>query len=116
MNINWDAELYRKKFFFVPEYGEAVLGLLNLKKGDRVIDLGCGNGSLTQKLAAMGADVLGINESAEMIALAKKTHPNLPFERADALEFSANPPADAVFSNAVFHWIDAKDHPCYSRA
>lgn len=111
MNINWDAELYRKKFFFVPEYGEAVLGLLNLKKGDRVIDLGCGNGSLTQKLADMGADVLGIDASAEMIVLAKKTHPNLPFERADALEFSANPPVDAVFSNAVFHWIDAKDHP-----
>lgn len=61
MNINWDAELYRKKFFFVPEYGEGVLGLLSLKKGDRIIDLGCGNGSLTQKLADMGADVLGID-------------------------------------------------------
>lgn len=111
MNINWDTELYRKKFFFVPEYGEAVLELLNLKKDDRVIDLGCSTGPLTQKLADMGADVLGIDASAEMIALAKKTYPNLPFERADALEFSANPPADAVFSNAVFHWIDAKDHP-----
>lgn len=111
MNINWDAALYRKNFSFVPEYGKAVLELLSLKEGDRVIDLGCGDGSLTQKLADMGADVLGIDASAEMIALAKKTHPNLPFERADALEFSANPPADAVFSNAVFHWIDAKDHP-----
>ena len=56
--------------------------LLSLKEGDRVIDLGCGDGSLTQKLADMGADVLGIDASAEMIALAKKTHPNLPFFKA----------------------------------
>lgn len=111
MNINWDAELYRKNFSFVSECGEAVLTLLNVKKGDRVIDLGCGNGALAQKLADMGADVLGIDASAEMIAIAKSEHPNLAFEKADALGFSADPPADAVFSNAVFHWIDAKDHP-----
>ena len=54
MNIFWDAEKYKKDFSFVPQYGEAVMDLLDAAPGSRVVDLGCGNGALTEQLAACG--------------------------------------------------------------
>lgn len=59
MNIFWDAEKYKKDFSFVPQYGEAVMDLLDAAPGFRVVDLGCGNGALTEQLAACGYDVTG---------------------------------------------------------
>lgn len=50
-NINWNANDYKNGFSFVPEYGESVINLITKDKGSRVIDLGCGNGMLTDKLA-----------------------------------------------------------------
>lgn len=50
-NINWNANDYKNGFSFVPEYGESVINLITKEKGSRVIDLGCGNGMLTDKLA-----------------------------------------------------------------
>lgn len=58
-----------------------------------------------------GARVVGIDSSAEMLAVAHERHPNLEFRQADALSFTVNEPVDAVFSNAVFHWIDEADQP-----
>ena len=107
MNISWDAQGYKERFSFVHQYGEDVLGLLTAKPGARVVDLGCGNGALTAKLAKLGYDVTGVDASPEMIALAREGHPELAFECEDALRFSLEQPADAIFSNAVFHWIDA---------
>lgn len=111
MNIVWDAEKYKKDFMFVPHYGAAVLDLLYVEKGSRVVDLGCGSGALTQELAARGYDVVGIDPSPEMLALAKQSHPELCFQSGSALDFSLPSPADAIFSNAVLHWIDADQQP-----
>lgn len=106
MNITWDAKGYQDQFQFVPQYGESVLSLLDAPEGSFVVDLGCGNGALTRKLAEKGYRVLGIDASSEMLAAARADNPGLPFCEGDAVTFSLQRPADAIFSNAVFHWID----------
>lgn len=65
MNIKWNADKYEKGFSFVHRYGEAVLDMVDLPEGSRMIDLGCGNGALTAKLAEKGYDVIGIDDSAD---------------------------------------------------
>lgn len=109
MNITWDADGYKERFSFVPRYGEDVMNLLTVKEGSRVIDLGCGNGVLSRALSEKGYAVTGVDASESMIALARKTYPQLQFLVSDAMEFQLEEKADAVFSNAVFHWIDGKN-------
>ena len=109
MNIQWDEKKYADDFNFVPQYGEAVLDLITLPKGSFAVDLGCGNGALTAKLAERGYDVLGIDDSAEMLELAVQQHPDIAFRKDNALTFRLNQPADIIFSNAVFHWINAEN-------
>lgn len=108
-NISWDAADYKENFSFVPAYGEAVVSLITKQPGSRVIDLGCGNGSLTDKIAHRGYLVTGIDDSEEMLRLAQKEHPGLNFIRGNAVTFHLKEQADVIFSNAVFHWIDEKD-------
>lgn len=108
MNIEWDAKGYDKNFGFVPGYGAAVADLLEAVPGASCLDLGCGNGTLTAELAARGLDVTGMDASPQMLALARANHPDLRFVEGDATSFSLERPVDAVFSNAVLHWIDAK--------
>lgn len=107
MNIYWDAEKYKQNFGFVPDYGEAVLDLLDAAPEARVVDLGCGNGALTRQLADRGYRVLGVDASPEQLALARQAYPDLTFQEGNALDFALEEPADAIFSNAVLHWIDA---------
>ncbi|MCI9141099.1 MAG: methyltransferase domain-containing protein [Lachnospiraceae bacterium] len=109
MNITWNAQNYQDNFCFVSQYGEGVMELLTIPEGSRVIDLGCGNGTLTEKLAERGYTVTGIDASKDMLALAQKEHPDLTFIQGDALSFTLEEKADAIFSNAVFHWIDEKN-------
>lgn len=109
MNINWDAEAYKNGFSFVPSYGEDVLRLLTVKPGSDVIDLGCGTGSLTAKLKEQGYHVTGVDASDEMLAAARSAYPDIPFLKGDATTLKLEHPVDAIFSNAVMHWIDAKE-------
>ena len=106
MNIQWDAEKYRDDFSFVHQYGEDVLNLIKSKPGAFVVDLGCGNGALSSKLAESGYRVIGIDASEEMLKTAKALHPEITFQRGDACSFQLKEKADVIFSNAVFHWID----------
>lgn len=71
-----------------------------------MVDLGCGNGTLTKQLADKGYSVLGIDASEEMLSLARSEYPQLDFQCEDATTFKPEEKVDAVFSNAVFHWID----------
>lgn len=73
-----------------------------------MIDIGCGSGALTDKLSKMGFRTLGVDASADMLELAAKNYPELNFVQGDACSFLPEEPADAVFSNAVFHWIDGQ--------
>src|SRR3569623_1358851 len=101
----WDAGLYDERHSFVWRYGAGVIDLLDPQPGERILDLGCGTGHLTAQIAARGAEVLGIDASPEMIAQARQGHPQLSFETADATSFGVAEPFDAVFSNAVLHWV-----------
>lgn len=105
----WDAALYDQKHSFVFEYGKDIVALLAPQAAERILDLGCGTGHLTQQIAGAGAQVTGIDASASMIATAKQTYPALNFAVAEATQFSYAEPFDAVFSNAVLHWIPDAD-------
>lgn len=106
MNITWDAGNYRSNFAFVHTYGKDVLELIDAAKGALVVDLGCGNGELTHELKKSGFKVLGLDASREMLAIAREAYPELDFVEGNGLDFTLADKADAIFSNAVFHWID----------
>lgn len=101
----WDASAYDSKHGFVWQMGTGVLELLSPRPGERILDLGCGTGHLTRKIAEAGAEVVGIDNSEAMIEQARKNFPELRFEIADGTDFRFDEPFDAVFSNAAIHWM-----------
>ena len=115
MNITWDALKYENQFSFVPAYGNALLDLIEFRQGMSCLDLGCGNGILTAKLADMGFTVTGLDASPELLKLAEGHNPGCRFLCADAADFELPEPVDVVFSNAVLHWIDKERHPAVLR-
>ena len=112
---DWQASAYDQHCGFVSAYGEGVLEWLDPQSGERILDVGCGTGHLTAEIAGRAGEAVGIDQSAEMIAEARREHPDPTFESVDAraLEtagFDANESFDAVFSNAALHWIPDADH------
>ncbi len=105
----WDANRYDAHYSFVWERGRGVLELLAPQAGERILDLGCGTGHLAAQIAEMGARVVGIDSSAEMIAEARRKYPQVEFDAGDARSFRFEHPFDAVFSNAVLHWVREAD-------
>lgn len=104
-NQAWNASLYDSHIGFVSEYGKSVLELLNVREGEKVLDIGCGTGDLCAELAKRGALPYGIDASADMIARANEKYPALAFETADAHTYRSDIRYDAVFSNAALHWM-----------
>ena len=101
----WNAGLYDDKFSFIWEYGSNLIDLLDPQPGERILDLGCGTGHLTHVIAQRGGDVVGTDHSAEMIEQARVNYPEIRFAVEDASNFSVDEPFDAIFSNAVLHWV-----------
>jgi len=101
----WDAANYQNKHSFVWLYGADLLELLAPQPGERILDVGCGTGQLTAQIARSGANVVGLDNSAEMLAEARGNFPDLPFVLGDAAAFDFPDPFDAVFSNAALHWV-----------
>ena len=101
----WDPRLYDNQHAFVWHHGESVLELLHPKPGERILDIGCGTGHLTARIAESGAEVIGLDSSAEMLQQARSAHPHLQFVLGDARDFTFPQPFDAIFSNAALHWI-----------
>ncbi|MFL5006468.1 MAG: class I SAM-dependent methyltransferase [Microvirga sp.] len=103
----WDAGDYARVGGFVAELGQAALDLLDPQPEERILDIGCGEGTLTKKILERGADVLGIDNSPEMVeaALAKGVDA-VVLDVAD-MRFQAD--FDAAFSNATLHWVLEKE-------
>jgi len=103
----WDAADYAKVGAFVAELGGAALDLLDPVPGERVLDVGCGEGTLTRKIIERGATVLGIDNSPEMIAAARANGVDAVQLAAEDMQFFAE--FDAAFSNATLHWVLHKE-------
>lgn len=106
MSQEWSAELYDGAHRFVSHYGESLIAWLAPRPNERILDLGCGTGDLTARLARSGADVVGVDASEAMLVQARAKFPSLTFVHGDAIALpDLGAPFDAVFSNAVLHWI-----------
>src|SRR5690242_2796609 len=108
-DTNWNAGLYDDKHSFVFKFGEDVVQLLAPQNGERILDVGCGTGYLTHLIAQAGARVIGIDKSASMIHRAQAVYPDLDLRVMSATDFHFDTPFDAVFSNAVLHWVLEKE-------
>ena len=107
MQQTWDASLYADNGRFVALLAEPLVQALNPKAGESILDLGCGDGYLTQRLAASGAIVLGVDSSPQMVAAAKERGVDARCVSGEALPFDQQ--FDAVFSNAALHWMSDHD-------
>jgi trans-aconitate methyltransferase len=103
----WDPAGYARHARFVADLGAPVLALLAPRCGERILDLGCGDGVLAKRLVDLGCDVVAVDSSAPQIDAARKLGLNAQVMRAEALPFREE--FDAVFSNAVLHWIKDAD-------
>jgi trans-aconitate methyltransferase len=103
----WDPATYARHARFVSDLGSPVVELLAPQPGERILDLGCGDGVLTKQLADLGCEVVAVDSSAPQIEAARKLGLNAQVINAEALPFRDE--FDAVFSNAVLHWIRDAD-------
>jgi SAM-dependent methyltransferase len=99
----WESDSYQKHTGFVPVLGAPVLELLAPKSGERILDLGCGDGALTEKIRDAGAVVQGVDASEAMVNAARKR--GLDVRVLDGHKLDVEQAFDAVFSNAALHWM-----------
>ena len=99
----WNSDNYANNARFVSDLGAPVLDLLAPKPGERILDIGCGDGALTQKIVAAGSDVVAIDHSPSQVAAARKL--GLDAHVMDATHLIYADEFEGVFSNAALHWI-----------
>ncbi len=100
---HWSAERYAEAAHFVPALGAPVLQLLAPMAGEHILDLGCGDGVLTEKIAATGATVVAVDAAPDMVAAARRSGLDARVVAGQNLDFDGA--FDAVFSNAALHWM-----------
>ena len=116
MNITWNAKAYTKDFSFVHQYGNDLIALIDCAQDQTksVLDLGCGNGALTNRLRAQGFQVIGLDASPDLLELARKQYPGIDFLQADAASFSLKEQVDVVFPTQYFTGLTRKSsRPCW---
>lgn len=100
---HWNPEQYAENARFVYDLGIPVVELLSPQLGERILDLGCGDGALTVKLLKLGCEVVGVDSSPEMVAAARALGLDARIMSGQTLQFDNE--FDAVFSNAALHWM-----------
>jgi SAM-dependent methyltransferase len=100
---HWSAARYAATAHFVPAFGAPVVELLAPQPGERILDLGCGDGVLTAKIAAAGAEVVAVDAAPDMVAAATARGLDARIVAGQNLAFDHE--FDAVFSNAALHWM-----------
>lgn len=103
MATRWNADRYAHHARFVADLGAAAADLLAPRPGERILDLGCGDGALTEKLAQSGAMVVGVDADEDMIRAAQAR--GLDARRMDGMALEFDSEFDAVFTNAALHWM-----------
>lgn len=103
----WDPAQYAANARFVADFGVAVVDLLDPHPGERVLDLGCGDGALTEELVRRGARVVAVDSSPAMVDAARERGLDARVADGHALPFGDE--FDAVFSNAALHWMTQPD-------
>jgi trans-aconitate methyltransferase len=107
MNQIWDPVRYASEAAFVATLGAPLLDALAPQPGERILDLGCGDGTLTARLQASGCTVVGVDSSAEQVAAARARGLEAHVVDAQALRYESE--FDGVFSNAALHWMPRQD-------
>ena len=103
----WDPDSYARNARFVSDLGAPILELLAPQPGERILDLGCGDGALTAKLVVMGCNVLGVDASEPQVDACRQLGLDARVGDGERLDFDAE--FDAVFSNAAIHWMKRPD-------
>ncbi len=117
---DWDARDYVAHSSAQQEWARALIVKLRLRGDEDVLDIGCGDGRATALIAERlpQGSVLGVDKSANMIALAAEqfppaAHPHLTFRQMDAIRLAMPRAFDVAFSSAALHWVD--DHEAMLR-
>ena len=100
---SWNPASYAKNARFVSDLGEPLLNLLEPKPSETILDLGCGDGALTEKLSALGCTVYGCDSSLAQIRAARER--GIRSFVMDGQQLALKPRFDAVFTNAALHWM-----------
>lgn len=111
MTYEFDGNHYEKASLHQTSWGERMVALLPLKGTERILDIGCGDGRVTQKIAVRvpGGEVVGVDASKGMISAARKHETDtLRFEVLEVNGISFHQQFDVVFSHAALHWV--RDH------
>src|SRR5262249_2506366 len=103
----WDPKTYAKNARFVSDLGSPVVELLSPQPGERILDLGCGDGVLTKKIADFGCTLVAVDASVPQVEAAKRLGLEAYVMCGEELPFQDE--FDAVFSNAALHWIKQAD-------
>ncbi len=99
----WDAEVYARNASFVADLGQPLLEMLAARAGERILDLGCGDGRLTQALVEAGCEVVGVDASESQVAAARRLGLDARVMSGEELQLEGE--FDGVFSNAALHWM-----------
>lgn len=99
----WDPDVYAQNARFVSALGEPALGMLNPQPKERILDLGCGDGALSEKVKSSGCTLYAVDASFAQIKAAKKR--DLQVFVMDGQQLAFRQIFDAVFTNAALHWM-----------
>lgn len=104
---DWDPQRYAEHARFVSDYGRSLVDLLQPQPGERILDLGCGDGVLTATLKDLGCRVIGVDASPRQVDATRRKGVTAVVCNGEDLPFARQ--FDAVFSNAALHWMRRPD-------